>query len=213
MQRTMTLGLAMIMAGCTTIRGSGDLASEVRTVPTFSGVEARDGVEVDLVVDAQLVGAVALEVATDDNLLERLTTEVSGDTLRVGTEGSFTTKLGMKVSGDVPSLGSVSGSDGATLTVSNLDGDRLVATARDGAVVTVAGTVSRLIVDGSDGAVLDADRLTAETVEVSLQDGAEATVCVSGEVSGEVRDGALLIVHCGGNAGGVSVSDGGSVQD
>ncbi len=73
--------------------------------------------------------------------------------------------------------------------------------------------MSRLAVDASDGAVLGAHWLTADAAEVDLLDGAVAEICVAGSVAGKVSDGAVLGVSCGGNAGGVRVSEGGVVKD
>jgi len=211
--RQMTLALVALMSGCVMVRGSGDLATEERTVSAFSAVEAHDGTEVDLFVDPQLTGDVTLAVSTDDNLLDALITEVRGGTLWVDVEGSVSTRLGMMVRGDVPPLDSVTGRDGAVLQVDNLSGERLNATASDGAVVRLEGAVGRLVVQAFDGADLEADRLTADTAEVDVRDGAVASICVTGKVTGTVSDGATLDVSCGGNASGVRVSDGGSVKD
>jgi hypothetical protein len=212
MTRT-TMALMTLVTGCVLVRGSGDLATEQRTVAPFTAVEARDGTEVDLYVDPALEGDVTLEVSTDDNLLSKLITEVRGGTLVVDTEGSLSTRLGLMVTGDVPLLDAVTGRDGAVLSVDHLSGERVDATVSDGAVVRVEGAVGRLVVDASDGGVLEADRLTADTAEVDVRDGAVANVCVTGQVTGTVSDGGVLEVSCGGSTGGVKVSDGGAVRD
>jgi hypothetical protein len=211
--RKTSLILVALLAGCATLRGSGTLATEVRTVPSFTAVEARDGVQVDFLVDPQLQGDVTLEVSTDDNLLDRILTDSSGGTLVIDVEGSLSTKLGLMVTGDVPSLDAVSASDGAVLTVSNLGADTLTASAADGAVVNVSGAATQLKVDARNGAVLNADALTAETAVVDVQDGATASICVTGSVTGSVQDGGVLDVSCGGNASAVQTSDGGVVRD
>ncbi len=210
--RAMSLSL-WVLTGCVVLRGSGHLVTETRTFPSFSAVDTNNGVVVDLVVDPELEGDVALQVSADDNLMGRLITEVEGDTLVVDVDGSLSTKLGLAVEGDVPSLDGVFANNGSVLTVSNLGGERLTASADNGAVVELSGPVERLTVEAGNGAVLSAEELAVGDAEVDVHDGATASICATGVVTGSVRGGAVLDVSCGGNASGVSVSGGGVLND
>ena len=82
----------------------------------------------------------------------------------------------------------------------------------DGARLTAAGTVDSLSAGGSGGATLTGADLMATTAQVGFSDGATAVLCVSGEVTGSVSDGATLTVVCGGDASGVNTPNGGTVN-
>jgi hypothetical protein len=65
-------------------------------------------------------------VKADDNLLDRVTTEVhSGDAVIANTPGSFTTKSPMRVEIDVPALDALTLSGSGNIVVTGVDAKRL----------------------------------------------------------------------------------------
>lgn len=109
----------------------------------------------------------------------------------------------------------------AVITDSNLQeflttevsGTRLsVSTDRNGGVTpTGAFDVSATVAVIGDVSV-DDETLEASTVIVEADNGAQISVCATGAVTGEVKNGAILAVFCGGNVDGVKTSDGGAIS-
>ncbi len=185
----------LALAGCgSSLEGSGDVVTETRTVADFIAVDADNGVRVLLTVDPTAAGDVALAVITDSNLQEFLTTEVSGTRLSVSTDrnGGVTPTGAFDVSATVAVIGDVSVDDGAQLEIT--------------------GTLGAVTLSATNGAQVDGEALEASTVIVEADNGAQISVCATGAVTGEVKNGAILAVFCGGNVDGVKTSDGGAIS-
>jgi hypothetical protein len=167
--------------------------TETRKVEGFNAVRAKNGVHVFLATDANAGSDVQLEVTTDSNLQEFLSTNVSGDRLTVTSErvGGVTPTHGFDVSGTVAAIESVSADNGAR--------------------VEITGSADEVTLSANNGARLVAESFEADTVEVDADNGAQVTVCATGEVTGDVKNGAQLTVFCGGSVR-VETSDGGRVS-
>ncbi|MGB5810972.1 MAG: DUF2807 domain-containing protein, partial [Polyangiales bacterium] len=175
-------------------------------------VTSSDGVETTLTIDPAQRGDVDLEVTAESNLLQYVATEVADDLLGVGITGSIQSNLPITVVGTVNDIREAQVRDGSVLVVEDIDRDTLTIGAATGARLTATGTVDSLSAAASKGATLAASDLMATTAEVRFSDGASAVLCVSDEVIGSVTDGATLTVVCGGDASGVSTSNGGTVN-
>ena len=199
MKRTTILSLlvALVVVACdgssVSLQGDGERVIETRKVEGFAAVRANNGVHVVLATDANAGGDVQLEVTTDSNLQEFLTTKVSGDRLTVTSEraGGVTPTQGFDVSGTVAAIESVSTDNGAR--------------------VEITGSADEVMLSANNGAHLVAESFEAGTVEVDADNGAQVTVCATGEVTGDVKNGAQLTVFCGGSVR-VETSDGGRVS-
>lgn len=203
---------ALFCLGCGSTVGNNQPASETRTVSPFTLVDVSDGVEVILTVDPSQSGDVSLEVTAESNLLPSVVTTVSNDTLGVGVSDSVQSNLPITVTGTVNDIVSAQARRGSTLAVEEIDGETLNVGAAEGAMVTAEGSVDSLVATAADGATLTCGDLSATSAEVGLDNGATAILCVTGEVTGSVRNGATLTVLCGGDASGVSTSNGGTVN-
>ena len=77
----------------------------------------------------------SVQVYGDDNLLDRVTTNVDATTLVIGNKpGSYTTSSPMRVEVSVPSLSelTLSGSGSGTVMVGGVEGPRLAVTITEG---------------------------------------------------------------------------------
>ena len=186
---------ATTLVACTApLQGNGDVATETRTVSEFEALDADDGARVFLTIDEDATGDVELEVVTDSNLMEYLKTRVSGQTLRVSPErpGGVRTDEGFEVSGTIAALSEV--------VVNN------------GAQATITGSSTEVKLTADNGAWIHGEAFEGDTVKVDVDNGAHVTVCVVGTVTGDVDNGAELTVDCGGDASGVTTSNGGRVS-
>ncbi len=164
--------------------GSGTIVTETRDVGEFTQIEVNSGVDVRLVVDP----ARDLEVAVtyDDNLLDKVGTDVEGDTLVVGHTGSI------RVPGD-----------GRFVAV--VVGDIEAIAVGSGANITGNGTVEEYSVDASSGANVDLRELEATRVDVDASSGANVSVSATESVRVDASSGANVDVY--GNPADVSADE------
>src|SRR3954470_7777254 len=113
-------GCMVAMPGGPAVTGSGVAKTETRTVTDFTEVEVGNAIHLDLTVGA----SPGVEVTADDNLLPHVITEVTAGRLKVSTDASTTTKIGITVKATTPTLKAVEGSGASTATVTGVQADR-----------------------------------------------------------------------------------------
>jgi len=177
------LALLLLVYACGET-GSGNIVTETRDVGSFSRIEASAGVNVDLVVDAGRQPGVS--VTYDDNLLDRVATQVEGDTLVI------------KHSGSIRLLG-----DGRFVTVVVADIEGIGASS--GSNITGSGATESYSVGASSGANVDLRALTAARVEVDASSGANVNVSASDSVRADASSGANVDIY--GNPADVSADE------
>jgi hypothetical protein len=164
---------ALLLAACGTT-GSGNIVTETRDVGSFDRIETSGGVRVELTVDPNLPTSV--EVSYDDNLLDNVVTDVSGDTLEVKLTGSINT--------------SGSGRRVVTVVTQSLVG----IAASGGSSVSGTGVTGAYQADASGGANLELRKLEATSVEIDASGGANVNVYATESATGEASGGANVSV-------------------
>lgn len=183
------LSVALVMTtACTT--GSGEIVSETRDVGDFDRIDVSGGVPVDLTVAPDAVTEV---VSTyDDNLQDKIRTEVVDGTLIIEPNGSFTvTGSGRLIEVAVPSLAGLLVSGGA-----NVEG---------------FGATDHLDLEVDGGANVDLSDLVVQTMDIIVSSGAHVTVTTETGIAGEVDGGANLTIQGDPETRDVDVSGGGNV--
>ncbi|HEY9468078.1 MAG TPA: DUF2807 domain-containing protein [Propionibacteriaceae bacterium] len=74
----------LLLAGCTIIRGSGQVSSESRQVSGFTKVELSGSGELKI----EQTGTESLTISAEDNVLPKISSEVSGRTLILGSKSN-----------------------------------------------------------------------------------------------------------------------------
>jgi hypothetical protein len=174
--------------------GSGDIVTETREVGDFDRIEISDGIVLEVAVDA---GAGALvEAVYDDNLQERIVTEVDDGTLLIQGSGwgSFDALgSGRRVQVSIPAL--------SGLVVSG------------GSRVVVIGVAEEMALRADGGANVDLSDLIVRTMHLTVSGGASATVNVTDAIDGEVSAGANLSVRGDPGSSDLEVSGGATLED
>ncbi len=166
-------GVAVVMAAALLTvcgpRGSGNIVTETRDVGEFASLEVSGGIDLRLTVDPSATTSVA--VIYEDNVLDRIVTEVDGDTLVVGSRGSFNVfGSGRMVKVTMPTLDSLTASGGT-----DVDG---------------SGVAESLSVEVSGGTDADLAELVVGAMVLHASGGADVTVNVTDEISGDASGGA-----------------------
>ena len=145
-------------------KGSGVLATETRHVPAFSAVRL-SGVG-DVVVHVGAPRSVA--VRGDDNLLDRVTTDVHSDVLVVGLKDRVRTSSRLRVVVGVPTLDSLTLNGSGVLRATGVRAERLHVDLAGSGVVHARGAVARLdvVLDGVGDVQLGG--LRAQAVDATL---------------------------------------------
>lgn len=183
------IAAALVVVACGET-GSGTIVTETRDVASFDRIETSGGIKVELTVDPNLPTSV--EVSYDDNLIDNVVTDVSGDTLEVKITGSIST--------------SGSGRRIVTVVTQSLVG----VSSSGGSSVSGTGITGAYEADASGGAVLELRKLEATSVTVDASGGADVNVFATESVTGEASGGADVSVF--GNPATVTVDTSGGAD-
>jgi Putative auto-transporter adhesin, head GIN domain len=154
-----------------TVQGSGVLVTQSRPVAAFGSVELAGSNNVTIHVGQKQ----SVQVYADDNLVNRVTTDVNAATLVIGnTSGSYSTNSPMRIEVSVPTLSALTLSGSGTITVSGVEGPRFTVTIPGSGVVRATGVTERL-----DAAISGSGQAELGGVEASA---VRAVVSGSGEI-------------------------------
>jgi putative autotransporter adhesin-like protein len=183
------------------LQGSGHAAAQTRAVAPFHGIELAGSNNVVIRVGEQQ----SVTVKADDNLLDRVTTHVTDESLVIDeTPGSFTTKSPMSVEVTVPSLTEVTISGSGNCVVTGVRSPSLKVDVPGSGVVTAAGAASRLDVSLSGSGVAQLRGLVAREVQASVSGSGTIFTTVTSSLDASVSgSGAILY---GGNPQEVTTS-------
>jgi hypothetical protein len=155
--------------------GSGVAATQARTVPPFTAVEAAGGSSLSVRVGARQTVA----VHADDNLIHRIETDVRDGVLVVSERGSFATQLPLSVEVTVPTLGSARLLGSGSVSVPGVESQQFSADLVGSGALTISGITDRLDASLAGSGDLDLGHLSARSVTASLPGSGRLDVNVS----------------------------------
>ena len=154
-----------------TAEGSGVPATQVRDVAAFKTVELAGSNNVVIRVGEKQ----SVVVKGDDNLLDRVTTDVQSGTLVIGnTPGSFTTETPMSVEVSVPTLTALKLAGSGNIVVNGIETESLKVALPGSGTLTGSGSTTLLDVTVSGSGTVQFTQLVA--------DNAQAVVSGSGSI-------------------------------
>lgn len=223
------LGGLLVLSGCKIgwVKGSGVKVSSTRAVAKFSSIELKSSA--DVVIEVGTPQSVVVE--TDDNLIALVTTMVSGDTLEIDATGSYSTRLGVKVTITVEKMESVNVMGSGDITVSGVRGpsfEALVHGSGDISVkgmtgtafhaqvkgsgdITAEGVVDEVEVEVSGSGDIQLEKLSCDTADAMINGSGGIVVKVSKELKAQVS-GSGDIVYLGAPIVTKTVSGSGDVR-
>lgn len=175
-------GQATEAAGTT--EGTGEAARDARELSRFDRIEASGPVE----VRARIAGPRTVTAIADENLVDRITTEVQGGALHVRLrDGDYDFEVEPRVEVPVPELGGVT-TRRADVVVEGLDMARFRAETTGPGDIVLRGSAEAVELRTSASGDIDASALTAAEVAVHSSDTGDvrlhATTAVRGEATG-----------------------------
>jgi hypothetical protein len=182
--------LVLTAVGCGST-GSGNIVSETREIGSFDRIEVSSGIAVEITVDP--AAPVRLTSIYDDNLQDKITTEVNGDTLVIEFRGNVIAPgSGRMLKVEMPVLAGLLADGGAS--------------------VHGAGTSQQLELRADAGATIDLEDMIVQTMDIGLDGGSRATVNALLGITGKVTGGATLTLTTAPASRDLDVSGGGHVS-
>ncbi len=219
------LGLAVMLSGCTV--GSGEIITQTRSVEGFDEIDLRGSGEVRITVD----GTESLTIEAEDNIIDHLTSDVSGSTLILGVDRPITptediiytvtmaSLEGIEISGsgaiEVSEFTTedfavdVSGSGAASIT--DVAAETVFVRISGSGAVAITGDADTLDLSISGSGSFDGDRLTTDTGDVDISGSGSATVNVK-EILDVQVSGSGNVEYVGDPSVSVDSSGSGSVS-
>lgn len=165
------------------VQGSGVKATETRTLAPFKKISILGAPDVSVKIsDAQKV-----TVETDDNLIKAITTEVNGDNLVISCKRSYSSKLGVKATIEVPALNAVSIRGSGDIAVQGLDEDSFAIDIFGSGDVTVDGRAQSLDVKIAGSGDADASKLKVRTASVNVTGSGDVSVDATDTLKASIR--------------------------
>jgi hypothetical protein len=171
--------------------GSGESATETRSVGEFNQVDLRGAANVNIVIGDSF----EVRVTADDNILPLITTEVVEETLEIGIEDDVAISPKVKISVDIrmPKLSVLRLSGAGNVSIGELQAEPLKVELAGAGTITAQGQVGGLSIDIAGAGDVDFSKLEADEADVTIAGvgnvrvSAEKTLSVSISGVGEVR--------------------------
>ena len=154
--------LAMFAGGChgkfrSQIKGSGKRELQKREVAAFTSISSEGAFTIEVTCQKDR----SLEVEGDDNVLEYVSTEVGGNTLRLKNTGNFSTTEPVKFKISVPNLEGLSVNGAGHVDVKGLNNDKFEIDTNGAATIVVSGNTKVIDVGANGAGKVDAQNLHA----------------------------------------------------
>jgi hypothetical protein len=193
----------------TGIKGSGNITKEKRNIEeSFTAIVSGSGVTV---IVAQEPTA-SVEVETDNNIQQYVTTKVKNGTLYIEVEGSINTDSPINVNIKTPSMSSLEASSGSTIHTKNtlkgaslslntssggemeavIEYEKVNCDASSGSSLTVYGKALFLETSSSSGSDIDAKQLAANEIVADASSGSFTKVKPIIKLKGTASSGSSI---------------------
>lgn len=181
------LSLVVFAAGChhgrfAELAGSGKRELQKRSVAPFTSISTEGAFTIEITCQKDQ----SLEVEGDDNVLEFVTTEVSGNILRLRNTKSYSTIEPVKFKIAVPNLEGISVNGAGRIDIKGMNNDKFEIDANGAPSITVAGTTKVIDVGANGAGKIDTSKLHASRgvveangairVDLDITDQLDATV-------------------------------------
>jgi hypothetical protein len=159
---TLFLILPLLAAGChhgprASVAGSGKRETQKRQVQPFTAISTEGAFTIEVTCQKQL----GLEIEGDDNILNLVSSEVSGNVLHLSNTKNYSTDEPVKIKISVPNLEALSVSGGGRIDVKDMANEKFEIDAEGAPSITVAGNTKIIDIDTSGAGKIDTHNLRA----------------------------------------------------
>ncbi len=200
--------LLLLLNGChwVGVHGNGNITTETRSVGNFTRIEADGAFTINW-----NPGAPALRITTDQNLLEYIRTDVSGDRLRIEWIKPLQGTKGIKVEIASSALSKAQLNGAVRMTASNLSGTEFYLEANGATRTTLTGQVNAMSGEMNGASRLQAEGLVTRAMELTISGAGRAEVNVTAALKVEIS-GAGKVTYSGNPTVSKEINGAGSVR-
>ena len=204
-----SLGVWALGSACSAENGNGLIATQERSVATFSKVKVEDGLQVSIGRGERLVS-----ITTDENLMSFIDVEVDGETLelrrnsntqptsieRIEVTTNVLTSLEVKdnsqVSADATQAGEwrLTARDVSVVSLTNIETSELDIDASDESRVDAFGNAIRVRIEAKSRSQVNTDGVTAEDVKVDASGGSLVFVNARSKIEVDASGNSFITV-------------------
>jgi hypothetical protein len=165
------------------VTGSGVSKTQVREATDFDRVVSKGSADVQI----EFGSPASIEVTADDNVIDKVTTEVSGSTLTIGTEGSFSTRVGLRVKVRTPRLLEVSVQGSGNVFAGPINSSTFETTLSGSGNVVVEGSAQDVQATVNGSGDINLKGLKATSARALINGSGDIVTNASEKVRGEIR--------------------------
>jgi hypothetical protein len=204
--------LVVLAAGChgqfgAQIKGSGKRELQKREVAAFTSISTEGAFTVEVTCGKDR----SLEVEGDDNVLEYVTSDVSGNTLRLKNRKNYSTSEPVKFKISVPNLDGLSVNGAGHIDVKGVNNDKFEIDTNGAATIVVSGNTKVIDVGANGAGKVDAHNLHADRGIVDSRGVARIDVDVKSQLDVSVQ-GPSTVTYLGDPVVNKSVQGTGKVE-
>jgi hypothetical protein len=181
------ISLMVLAAGChhgrfAEISGSGKREMQKRNVAPFTSISAEGAFTIEVTCQKDQ----SLEVEGDDNVLEFVTADVSGNILRLKNSKNYSTHEPVKFRISVPNLDGLSVNGAGHIDIKNLNNDKFEIDTNGAPTIVVSGNTKVIDVGANGAGKIDAHNLHASRGVVDSKGVARVDLDVSDQLDATV---------------------------
>ena len=177
-----------------TIRGNGTPMTQSRDVSGFKSVEVDGAIAAEIATGAPW----KVDVSADSNLIDRVKTEIRGETLVIRPEGNFSAKTQMVVRIAMPHINAIQVTGASRAMINGFMGRRLEVHASGASEVKAIGAVAEIVAELSGASVLDARAVGSSTVSITARGASHAVAKAESSISAVASGASSITVDGGG---------------
>ena len=206
--RALSLAVLIVLSACSVVSGSGQVVTETRQVSGFTKIDLAGSGEVTV----EQGDAESLTIEADDNVLPRLTSEVSDSTLKLDKKRGITinTKNPIRYRVTVKDLTGASVSGAGSVNAQGLTLQTLAVEISGSGTVDLSGSAVEQDIEVSGSGRYEAADLQSEKVTAEISGSGQVEVAVSRELTVDIS-GSGTVTYSGDPSVQQSVSGSGKV--
>ena len=219
-----------LLAGCGgVVIGSRNLETQSFNYSDFTQVEAHNGFQVELTRSSVF----SIVITIDDNLIEYLEVDKSGDTLRIRLQQNrLYTSATLRAKITMPDLNRLDLSGGSQADVTgftlshdlsielsggsrvtgDISADEVDLKLSGGSRIDLVGSADNLVADGSGGSHFELGSFPVGNANIKISGGSRATVDVSGTLDVDLSGGSRVLYDGEPKLGNIDLSGGSTVN-
>lgn len=194
--------ITISMVSCTTrfdlgdsIKGSGNVVTEVRKTAPFTKVIVNNGLECEVTYSDNLL----VTVEADDNVIKGIITKVENGTLEITSDyDNYINVTSRKVKVSMPRIDDLESTSGSSLqSMNKLLATNLNLSSSSGSAMNVTAEAEKIVLDSSSGSNLNVSGLALKVISSSSSGSQiEARNLAANEVFAESSSGSSTEIKC-----------------